>query len=249
MENLLQGKKAVITGGTSGIGKAIVQMFLEAGADVVFWGTNEGRGEELKDALSQSFNGRAHFVKVDVSKKEDVVKAANDSLRILNSIDILVNCAGIVLDNLLLRVKEADIEKVFQVNLSSCFFVTQAFLRNILSKPNSKIINISSVVGMHGNAGQTVYAASKAGIIGFTKSLAKELAARSIQVNCVAPGFVETKMTDQLSSQQKEAVLKTVPMQRMASPHEIASVCLFFASGLSNYITGQVLAVDGGMVI
>jgi 3-oxoacyl-[acyl-carrier protein] reductase len=246
----LHSKTAIITGANAGIGKAIALKFIHAGANVAIFATNEERGNAtVQEILSINASLKVKFYKVDVSSKTQVDQAIADVLKEFGSVDILVNNAGIVRDNLLMKMSEEDWDSVLNINLKSVYNTCHALVRNFIKARKGKIINITSVVGLNGNAGQTNYAASKAGMIGFTKSLAKELAARGINVNCIAPGFIETDMTGVLTDEQKKVILSQVPMNRLGSTDEIANACLFLASDLANYITGQVLTVDGGMVM
>jgi 3-oxoacyl-[acyl-carrier protein] reductase len=247
---LLRGKKALVTGGTSGIGKEIALTFARQGADVIIFGTSVERGEQVLKELQQiSHEQKFAFYSLDVSKKAAVDEVLGKILGSGAIVDILVNNAGITRDGLLMKMSEEDWDQVIAVNLKSIYNLCQALVRLMIKARKGHIINISSVVGLTGNAGQANYAASKAGIIGFTKALAKELASRNICVNCIAPGFIATPMTDVLNETQKQATLAQIPMQRLGKPEEIANVALFLASSLSSYITGQVLAVDGGMVM
>ena len=247
---LLKGKRALVTGGTAGIGKEIALTFARQGADVIIFGTNIERGEQVLKELSQiSSEQKFAFYSVDVSKKAAIDEVITQILAIYPTIDILVNNAGITKDGLLMKMSEEDWDQVMAVNLKSVYNLCQALARPMLKARKGHIINISSVVGLTGNAGQTNYAASKAGIIGFTKALAKEFATRNICVNCIAPGFISTPMTDVLNDAQKQAIMTQIPMQRLGRTEEIANVALFLASPLSSYMTGQVLAVDGGMVM
>jgi 3-oxoacyl-[acyl-carrier protein] reductase len=246
----LKGKKALITGGTAGIGRAIAQCFAEAGADVAIFGTNRERAQETVSQMqagapSQSFR----YEIVDVSKASEAEKAIETVLKEWENIDILVNNAGIVRDNLLMKMSEEEWDRVIEVNLKSMYTVCRPLVRSFLKARKGKIINISSVIGLAGNGGQTNYAASKAGIIGFTKALALELASRRIGVNCIAPGFIDTSMTEELTPPQKEGILKKIPLGYIGKPRDVAELALFLASDLSNYITGQVITVDGGMVM
>ncbi len=244
----LKDQVAFVTGATSGIGKAIAHALAKAGAHVVAIGTNPERGAEVLEELKNlSPEGKHLFFSVDVASFSAVQSAVEELIKNYGRVDILVNCAGITRDNLLLKMTEEDWDQVMDTNLKSAFNFAKACVRPMIRAKKGKIINISSVIGLTGNAGQLNYAASKAGMIGFTKALAVELAGRA-HVNCIAPGYIETKMTNQLSSLQKEAVLKQIPMGRIGQPEEIANAVLFFASSLSDYITGQVLTVDGGMV-
>jgi 3-oxoacyl-[acyl-carrier protein] reductase len=249
---LLQGKKALITGGTAGIGREIALTFAREGAHVAIYGTNAERAakvveemQALKVAPDQQFT----FAIVNVADTKEVEGAINQLLQVFGNIDILVNNAGITRDMLLMKMKEEDWDAVLDTNLKSVFNTCQTLVRPMLKAKSGKIINISSVVGLTGNAGQVNYSASKSGMIGFTKALAQELASRGICVNCIAPGFIATRMTDELNEQQREGIFKKIPMGRMGTTQEIADAALFLASGMSNYITGQVLTVDGGMVM
>lgn len=251
MEKLLSGKAAVVTGGTRGIGKAIALQFVKQGAAIALFGTNPEKGnlaqEELR-ALAQE-GQKILFYQVDVADTAAVEKAVGQVYTDFGTIDILVNNAGITRDNLLMRLSEADWEAVLNTNLKSVFNTCRAVVRPMMKARCGKIINVTSVVGLVGNAGQTNYAASKAGMVGFTKSLAKELGSRGICVNCIAPGFIETDMTGALNEKQREAILTQVPLQKMGEPQDIANAALYLASSLANYVTGQVLTVDGGMAM
>jgi 3-oxoacyl-[acyl-carrier protein] reductase len=249
---LLKGKKALITGGTAGIGKAIAILFAEQGADVAIFGTNAERaGAALKEIeaarIDPNQKTAAHLV--DVSKTAEVDSTLETLLKEWENFDVLINNAGITRDGLLIRMKEEDWDTVMQVNLKSVYNTCRTLSRVMMKRRAGSIINISSVIGLTGNAGQVNYAASKAGMIGFTKSLAKELASRNVRVNCIAPGYIETQMTETLSDTVKEAVLAKIPMSRIGHPRDIAHAALFLASDLSSYLTGQVLTVDGGMVM
>jgi len=250
MQQLLKGKNVLITGGTAGIGKQIALTFAEQGANVAIFGTNVERAQQVVEEMKQGKPEQKFlFEIVDVSKKSEIEKAIQDILGKWESIDVLVNNAGITRDGLLMKMKEEHWDEVLDVNLKSVFNMCQALVRPMMKAKQGKIINISSVVGLTGNAGQVNYSASKSGVIGFTKSLALELATRGICVNCIAPGFIETRMTEALTDAQKEGILKKIPMGRIGKPEEISHVALFLASDLSKYMTGQVLTVDGGMVM
>ena len=246
---MLKGKKAIVTGATAGIGKAIALKLAEHGADVAVFGTNAERGQKVVDEIKSKTSQEAFFVSVDVSNTAKVQESVDEVVKQFGGIDILINNAGIVKDGLLMRMSEADWDRVLEVNLKSVYNMSKAVLRPMMKARSGKIINISSVIGLTGNAGQVNYAASKSGIIGVTKSLAKELASRNIFVNCIAPGFVETGMTDTLGDTLREEILKAIPMRRIGRPEEIAQVALFLAGDGANYITGQVLPVDGGMTM
>lgn len=245
----LHGKVALVTGGSRGIGRSIVQQLVESGADVAF--TYRSRKEEADSLVSeaQSKGRKAVAFQSDAAhtaQSSDVVQAV---IKEFGRLDILVNNAGIAKDGLLMRMSEQDWDEVIATNLKSVFNFTKAACRQMMGQQAGKIINISSVVGVVGSAGQANYAASKAGMVGFTKSMAKELASRNIQVNVIAPGFIETEMTEKLNEKQKEGILNLIPMKRMAKPEEVAKVVCFLASEDSGYITGQTLCVDGGMVM
>jgi len=252
LTGILKGKKALVTGGTAGIGKAIAVAMAKAGAHVAIFGTNLERAtstvKELQDLCSGSDQTFSFHI-VDVSDKKGVDTTIQSILSVWGGVDILVNNAGITRDGLLMKMSEEDWDQVLATNLKSVYNTCQSLVRVMLKARSGKVINISSVVGLTGNAGQTNYAASKAGMIGFTKSLAQELASRGICVNCIAPGFIQTPMTEVLTESQKEGILKQIPMGKMGVVEDIANAAVFLASPLSDYITGQVLAVDGGMVM
>jgi len=246
------GKTALITGGTAGIGRAIALMFAKNGASVAIFGTNEERARDVlqeMESLKTDSRQRFSFFIVDVSRRDEVERSANQILNDWGQVDILVNNAGITRDNLLVRMSEEDWDIVVDVNLKSVYNTCRVLARAMMKQRSGKIINITSVVGLMGNAGQVNYSASKAGMIGFTKSLAKELASRNVCANCVAPGYIQTQMTQVLSDSVKESIISHVPLSRMGQPDEVAHAVLFLASDQANYITGQVLTVDGGMVM
>jgi 3-oxoacyl-[acyl-carrier protein] reductase len=249
---LLKDKNALITGATAGIGREIALQFARHGASIAVVGTNEERAEQvLRELETLRVCPEQKFIKVllNVADKKAVDQAVEGLLSLFGKIDILVNNAGITRDTLLMKMSEEDWDLVIDTNLKSVFNFCQALVRPMLKAKAGKIINVSSVVGLTGNAGQANYAASKAGMIGFTKALAQEVATRGISVNCIAPGFIQTAMTDGLNESQKEAIFKKIPMGRLGQPHNIADTALFLASPLSDYVTGQVLTVDGGMVM
>lgn len=249
---LLKGKVALITGGTAGIGKAIATLYAEHGADVVILGTNQERSEQAVKEIESRKAGQQQKVAcylVNVSKSKEIDETIEQILKTFGKIDILVNNAGITRDNLLMKMNEEDWDLVIDVNLKSVYNTCRALSRPMMKARTGTIINIASVIGLTGNAGQVNYAASKSGMIGFTKSLAKELASRGIRANCIAPGYIETQMTDVLPAPVKEAILTKIPMSRIGQPRDIAHAALFLASDLASYITGQVLTVDGGMVM
>ena len=245
----LSGKVALVTGGSRGIGRSIVLHLAHSGADVAF--TYRSRVEEANSLVAelQSMGRKAAAFQsnaADTNQSNDVVQ---NVIKDFGRLDILVNNAGVTKDGLLMRMSEQDWDEVITTNLKSVFNFTKAACRQMMSQQSGKIINISSVVGVVGNAGQSNYVASKAGVIGFTKSIAKELASRNVQVNAIAPGFIETDMTEKLNEKQKEAILGIIPQKRIAKPEEIAAVVCFLASSDSNYITGQTINVDGGMAM
>ncbi len=250
MNNLLKGKTALVTGGTAGIGMAIAKEFASQGAYVAIFGTNALRGDNVVSEMKAlpGCDG-ASFYKVDVSSFSQVEEAIKQILSEREKVDILVNNAGITRDQLLMKMTEEDWDQVMAVNVKSCYNTCRVLTRQFLRAKKGKIINIGSVVGIKGNAGQVNYAASKAAMNGLTKALARELASRNIQVNCIAPGFISTPMTDGMTEEQRIATLAEIPLGRMGSPEEIAKTALFLASEMSDYITGQVIAVDGGMVM
>jgi 3-oxoacyl-[acyl-carrier protein] reductase len=249
MSTQLQNKVALVTGGTRGIGKAIVLAFAEAGADVAFTYRSSKESADIIVAELRSKGRRSAGYQSDAADHIQANDIVQKVIQEFGRVDILVNNAGITKDGLLMRMSESDWDAVIDTNLKGVFSFTKAVCRQMMSQQAGKIINISSVVGIIGNAGQANYVASKAGVIGFTKSVAKELASRNIQANVVAPGFVETDMTEKLNEKQKEAILAMIPLKRIAKPEEVAGVVRFLASSDADYITGQVFCVDGGMVM
>ncbi|MBJ7449185.1 MAG: 3-oxoacyl-[acyl-carrier-protein] reductase [Parachlamydiales bacterium] len=245
---LLKDKVAIITGGTAGIGRAIAFEFAKAGAHIAVVGTNTERGQAVVNEIISQYGVKAHFYKTNVASFSDVENCLKDIANDFPVIDILVNNAGITKDGLMMKMSEENWDIVIDTNLKSVFNFCKLLARQFLKARQGKIINVTSVIGLTGNAGQGNYAASKAGMVGLTKSLALEFASRNIQVNCIAPGFIETSMTDGLSDEIKKNLLEQIPMGRMGKTEEIASAALFLASDMSNYITAQVLVVDGGMV-
>lgn len=246
---LLKDKKVVITGATSGIGKEIALLFASEGADIAVLGIDGSRSQEVIKEIKEAGAADAKFYLVDVSKFDAVEKVISELLGEWENVDILVNNAGITKDNLLMKMSESDWDAVIAVNLKSVYNVSHALIRAMIKAKSGKIINIASVIGLIGNASQVNYAASKAGVIGFSKSLAKEVASRGICVNCIAPGYIKTPMTDVLSEAVKEDILRQVPLKRMGTTKDVANAALFLASSQSDYITGQVITVDGGMVM
>lgn len=245
---LLEGKTAIITGGSRGIGKGIVELFAKNGANVAFTYSSSSEAADSLAAEVSKLGVKVKAYKSDAASYIDSEALVSKVLEEFESIDILINNAGITKDNLLMRMSEADFDKVIEVNLKSVFNMTKAVQRTMLKQRNGSIINMSSVVGVKGNAGQTNYAASKAGIIGFSKSVALELGSRDIRCNVIAPGFIETEMTGKLDEVTVQGWREAIPLKRGGSPEDIANACMFLASNMSAYITGQVLNVDGGML-
>lgn len=242
-------KCVLVTGGTRGIGLAIAKRFASQGANLVLVGRNAETAAAAVQQITAEFGVKATFVAGDVSLPETAEQAVAKCLEEFGSIDVLVNNAGITRDNLLMRMKEEDWDAVLQTNLKSVFNFCKAAVRPMMKARTGRIINISSVVGVCGNAGQTNYAAAKAGIIGFSKSLAKEIASRNITVNVIAPGMVDTDMTSVLPEATKDAMLNAVPLARIGKPEDIAGAAAFLASDDASYITGHILEVDGGLCI
>lgn len=245
---LLEGKTAIITGASRGIGKGIAQVFAKHGANVAFTYSSSAEAATALEKELAAMGVRAKGYKSNAASYNEAHELVEDVVKEFGAIDILVNNAGITKDNLLMRISEEDFDKVIEVNLKSVFNMTKAVQRTMLKQRNGSIINMSSVVGVKGNAGQTNYAASKAGIIGFTKSVALELGSRNIRCNAIAPGFIETEMTGALDEKTVQAWRDTIPLKRGGSPEDVANVCVFLASDMSAYVTGQVLNVDGGML-
>ena len=245
---LLEGKNILITGGSRGIGKSIVEVLFKSGANVGFtFSSSESAANEIAKNLNSS-SQKCIAYKSDASKLDQCEKLVETFLNDFETIDVLINNAGITKDNLLMRMGEDDFDKVIEVNLKSVFNMTKACQRVFLKNRKGSIINMSSVVGVKGNAGQSNYAASKAGIIGFSKSIAQELGSRSIRCNVIAPGFIKTEMTDNLSDSIIESWTENIPLKRSGESNDVANLCLFLASDLSSYITGQVINVDGGLL-
>lgn len=245
----LQDKVALVTGGSRGIGRAIVLALADAGCHVAF--TYKSAGSAAEEVVNEvrAKGRKALALQSDAKSFPEATRAVENVIQEFSRLDILVNNAGITKDALLLRMTEQDWDEVIETNLKSAFNFSKAVVKQMMSQREGRIINISSVAGVIGNAGQTNYAAAKAGMLGMTKTLAKELASRNIQVNAIAPGFVETDMTSKLTPQQKEALFAMIPLKRVGKPEEIASVVVFLASPASSYMTGQVLCVDGGLVM
>ena len=246
--NLLKGKNVIITGGSRGIGRGIAEKFAEQGANIAFTCINmSDKSLELAKNL-EKIGVKAKAYESDAADFDAATKLAEDVLNDFGSIDVLVNNAGITKDNLLMRMSEEDFNDVMKINMNSVFNNTKAVLRQMLKQRSGSIINLSSVVGVKGNAGQSNYSSSKAGIIGFTKSVALELGSRNIRCNAIAPGFIETEMTKALSNDQVNDWAESIPLKRTGQVEDIANTSLFLASDMSSYITGQVINVCGGML-
>lgn len=245
----LDSKVCLVTGGSRGIGKAIAKKLALHKANIIInYTSNENHALKVKEEIEE-YGVKCMIIKCDVSKSSDVENMIEIAIKEFGKIDILVNNAGVTKDGLLMRMKEEDFDKVIDINLKGVFNCTKSASKHMMKKRYGKIINISSVVGIIGNIGQANYCASKAGVIGLTKSSARELASRNINVNAIAPGFIDTDMTSVLNESLKEQMLKNIPQNRFGEPEDVANLALFLASDMSSYITGQVINVDGGMVM
>ena len=240
MSKLLKDQTAIITGGTSGIGKAIAIKFAEHGANIIILGRDKNKGIDTARSIKS-----CKFYSIDITN----IEAINKLFPTLGKIDILVNNAGVNRDKLFVKMTEQDWNNVIDINLKSIYNTCQSLVHHMMKLKQGKIINITSISGLIGNVGQVNYSASKAGIIGFTKSLAKELGKFNIRVNGIAPGFIETNMTKELSKEYKNQLLKQIPLGRLGHPNEVADAALFLASEMSRYMTGQIITIDGGLVI
>jgi 3-oxoacyl-[acyl-carrier protein] reductase len=241
---MLTGKKALVTGASRGIGRAITERFLDSGAEV--WGISTKEPDDLKERTEKA-GGKLHWSCSDLSALEGVESAIEALIKESGGFDIAVNNAGITRDNLSFRLSLADFQKVLDTNLTAAFIIARTVGRDMIRKRAGSIINMASVVGIHGNGGQINYAAAKAGLIGVTKSLAAEVASRGVRVNAIAPGFIATDMTAAMTAEAKEKVAASIPLKRLGEPGDIAALARFLGSDESSYITGQVIPVDGGM--
>lgn len=239
----LKDKKALITGASGGIGKELARVLVEYDAEVCISGRNVEELNELKESLGD----KCHIVPCDLSNKNEISELVSKSEEVLGQIDILVNNAGITKDNIFLRMSDQEWEDVLDINLNSTFNILKLITKGMVKRKYGRIINISSVVGATGGAGQVNYAASKAGLIGLTKSLSQELATRNITVNCIAPGFIETPMTEKLDDNRKDIIISSIPANRIGTPKDLSSAVIFLASQESSYITGQTIHINGGL--
>jgi 3-oxoacyl-[acyl-carrier protein] reductase len=243
---LLENRKALVTGASRGIGRAIADRFLAEGAEV--WGVGTKEPADLAERIAAS-GGKLHWISADLGDLEKVEAMVEGAWKESGGFDVLVNNAGITKDGLSFRMSLEDFRKVIDVNLTAGFIIARAVAREMIRRKSGSIINMSSVIGIHGNGGQANYAASKAGLIGVTKSLAQEVASRGVRVNAIAPGFIATDMTDKIPEAARENYVASIPLKRMGTGEDIANAALFLASDMSTYITGQVLPVDGGLFI
>jgi len=244
---ILKGKKAIVTGSSRGIGNAIARAFLQEGATVYGLSRKPAEGQAELDSAAQAGGGAFYWREADITREQDITTVVDAIIAEAGGIDVLVNNAGITRDGLIFRMSTADWEDVLKANLTSAFLLSRTLARAMIRQRSGSIINISSVSGIMGNAGQVNYSASKAGLIGFSKSLAREVGSRGVRVNAIAPGFIETDMTKALGDKAREAFLAQIPLGRVGTPADVASVAVFLASDAAAYITGQVIPVDGGL--
>lgn len=246
---MMKERVAIVTGGSRGIGRAVCLRLAKEGVHIILNYTSNKEAAEETAKVCEEFGVQVRIVQANVSKAEACEMLFAEALKINGRVDILVNNAGITRDNLLIRMKDEDFDAVIQTNLRGTFLCMRQAAKIMMKQRYGRIINMSSIIGLRGNAGQVNYAASKAGVIGMTKSLAKELAARGVTVNAIAPGMIETDMTNVLSEKIKEVIVKEIPMKKMGKPEDIAEAVVFFAKEEASYVTGQVLSVDGGMAV
>jgi 3-oxoacyl-[acyl-carrier protein] reductase len=244
---LLEGKKALVTGGSRGIGREIVRTFLKNGADVYYISRSPGDSREELAALAEELGRGVTYKEGNVGDEDTISRVVGEVLEESGGLDILVNNAGMTRDGLIFRMSSGDWNDVLTVNLTSAFYICKLVARSMIKRRSGSIINVTSIVGITGNAGQTNYSAAKAGLIGFTKSLAREVAGRSVRVNAIAPGYIETEMTESLTKEQRETLVSQIPMGRVGTTEEVANTALFLGSELSTYMTGQVLQATGGL--
>ncbi len=249
MEKMLAGKACIVTGGSKGIGRAIVELFAAQGARVYYFSRSEAEEPAALAAAAQAGGGAAKWVACDVADEAAVEAAVESVVAEAGAVDALVNNAGVTRDGLVFRMSLADWETVMRTNLTSAFLLSRSVARLMIKRRAGSIVNVSSVVGITGNGGQTNYSSSKAGLIGFTKSLAREVGSRGVRVNAIAPGFIETAMTDKIPAEAKEKLKAGIPLGRAGAPEDVARAALFLCSELSAYVTGEVLKVDGGMAM
>lgn len=244
---LLEGKKALVTGGSRGIGREIVRTFLRNGADVYYISRSPGDSQEELGLLAEELGRTVTYKEGNVGDEETISRVVSEVLEESGGLDVLVNNAGMTRDGLIFRMSSDDWNDVLTVNLTSAFYICKLVARSMIKRRSGSIINVTSIVGVTGNPGQTNYSAAKAGLIGFTKSLAREVAGRNVRVNAIAPGYVETEMTKRLTAEQRETLISQIPMSRVGTPEEVANTALFLGSELSTYTTGQVLHTTGGL--
>lgn len=244
---LLEGKKALVTGGSRGIGREIVRTFLRNGADVFYISRSPGDSQEELGSLADELGRTVTYKEGNVGDEETISRVVIEVLEESGGLDILVNNAGMTRDGLIFRMSSDDWNDVLTVNLTSAFYICKLVARSMIKRRSGSIINVTSIVGVTGNPGQTNYSAAKAGLIGFTKSLAREVAGRNVRVNAIAPGYIETEMTERLTEEQRETLVSQIPMGRVGTAEEVANTALFLGSELSSYTTGQVLHTTGGL--
>lgn len=249
MDKLLTGKKTIVTGGSKGIGRSIVETFAREGATVTYLSRSLAEDHDYLQTTAAENGGSVTWIACDVADEKSVENAIETSLKNMGRIDVVVNNAGVTRDGLVFRMSLEDWNTVIDTNLTSVFLVCRVAARHMIKQRSGSIVNVTSVVGIIGNGGQTNYSSSKAGLIGFTKSLAREVASRGVRVNAVAPGFIDTAMTDAIPEEAKEKLKTTIPLGRTGKPEEVAKVVAFLASDLSSYVTGEVIKIDGGMAM